>query len=130
VEASWLDYGALGLLAVVLGAVGLFLRGYLSREQDRAEKRDVAARDERRDLNSQFTDLVARDIEAKKDLSAAMTGLCTEVGAGQGQVAATLKQVADRMDKNEQRAADRHEQVMAQGAEILSALQGLNGKKA
>ena len=114
-DGSWLDYGAFGLLALVLGAVGVYLRGYLNREQDRAEKRDEAVREERIGLNDKFTELVERDVAAKQELGRTMADLCVQVEGGQAGTVRALKAVTARLERNEQRAADRHEQVVLSG---------------
>jgi hypothetical protein len=129
VDAAVLQYGALGLLAAVLVAVGAFLKSYLGREQDRAAERDRAAREDGRALNQAFSELVAKDIEAKAHLTAAMSDLCGEMASCQG----GFKALAERIERSEQRAQRRHEQQMQQAAErheeIVAALKALNGKR-
>ncbi len=121
--AEWLQYGSLGLLAVVLVAIGAGAREALGRWQERERAklnhqaeadrqqaqlaaqrqeaadtflRDLIAKDrEERTVQLQaWHDLVAEDIEAKQKLTEAIQGLC------------------DRQDAHEERADERHQKML------------------
>lgn len=121
--AEWLEYGSLGLLAVVLVALGAGAREWLGRwmdnqkaalnhqaEADReavtlAAERQAAAdrflqdliaqdRQERAAQLKAWQQLVAEDIEVKQALAKAIDGLC------------------ERNDRHEQRADERHQNLI------------------
>lgn len=140
VDVSFLDYGAFGLLAAVLVGAGLFLRNWFNREQDHQIKRNeveredriennIQEREDRRELNQQFALLVDRDVQAKATLAEVLSDLCQEVRGGQSGIINTLSKMAEKMDLNETRAAERHQQTTAMSVEILESLRSMNGER-
>ena len=126
-NGDFLQYGAMGLLAMVLLAVGVFARNYLSRQQEREAERDKEDRQDRRDLTNSFQQLIEKDVEAKEGLQTALNQLCAETRSRQDDVATALKQLIEGQRDHERRANERHEQQMRQGEEVVQALRGLNG---
>ena len=121
--AEWLEYGSMGLLALVLIALGAVGREWLGRWMDNqkaqlnhqaeADKQQAAIMAERvaaadkflQDLIAQdreertvqlvaWQELVAQDIKAKEALADALAGLC------------------ERSDKHEERAEERHKTML------------------
>ena len=79
---SWLQYGALGLLTLVLAAVGMYVRHLLNRLQDQAERAEAwmkelveADRAERQRQTDAWVELVRASIEAQKATCQALTTL-------------------------------------------------------
>ena len=127
---EWLEYGAFGLLAVVLLVIGYLAREFVNRfmerqksrenhaaEVDLVEVRAMVARVERqdafmRDLMAQdredrnqqqavMADLVAKDIEVKGELVATLQSLCN------GQEA-----LCHAQEEHEKQANERHIRVI------------------
>jgi len=134
-EFNVLDYGSLGLLALALVGIGAFLRNYLTKQQESQAEREKLDRQDRKDLTASFQDLIHADVEAKHQLASTLENLCAEVKAGtgsQGQVVEALAKLVERLDRNEKRAEQRHQQATRQSeerhAEILAQCKMLNGK--
>jgi hypothetical protein len=128
VNGDFLQYGALGALVLVLGGIGLFLRSYMTKEQERQDERDREDRLDRRSLTSSFQELVAQDIEAKQMLKASLDGMCAEMRANQDGTAVVLAELVEGQRAHDERAAERHRQSMEMGREIVAQLRHLNGK--
>ena len=99
--AEWLDYGTLGLLGIVLVAVGVATREIMRHWQEAQQTsdqfmRDLIAQDraERKAQLATWQQLVAKDIEAKQALSLAIEALC------------------EQTSQHEERAVDRHEKLL------------------
>ena len=139
--AEWLDYGTLGLLAVILAALGLGAREALKRWQEHQHEKEIAAakvaleaqqveaqrritqdqwirqlidqdRVERESHVKALQELLKADIEQRQALTQAMNSLC------------------QRMDEHEKRATDRYEQAAQQARErhrqLLTVLETVN----
>lgn len=122
--ADWLDYGSLGLLAIVLVAIGAAGREVLRKWQERqnqqvgAEVERMAKQDEflrslieqdRQDRKAQlqeWRELVAKDIEAKLAMTEVLAGLCDRGDQHE-------QRANQRWDQTEQRADERHQAMMA-----------------
>ena len=127
---EWLEYGSLGLLALVLGGLGGGAWRFLSRwldnqkaalanqaeadkqaamlEAERQASRDrflqelvVEDRESRAETLAAVQGLVAKDIEAKQALSKALDGMTGALG-----------ELCERQDRHEQRATERHQQMI------------------
>lgn len=127
---DWLQYGAVGLLALVLVGIGIGAREALGRwmdnqkavlnhqaDSDRAAaalsaERQAAAdkflqdlivqdRVERNQNLEAMQSLVERDIEAKRQLTDAMEGVST-----------ALQDLCRRQDRHEKRAEERHRNML------------------
>jgi len=125
---GFLDYGALGLFALALVGVGIFLKNYFTRLQEQQGEREKADRQERKDLTDDFKELIQADVKARESLTATLEGLCNEVRACSG-VQDVLEKMLSRMEQHEKRADARFRESMKTSEEILTSLRALNGKR-
>jgi len=122
-----LDFGALGLLALALTGIGVFLRNYFTKLQEQQAEREKSDRQDRKDLTTGFQELIRADVEARESLTTTLESLCAEVKACSG-VQNVLEKMLSRMEQHEKRADARFQQSMKASEEILTSLRALNGK--
>ena len=130
-DYGFLEYGAFGLLAVVLVGVGIWLRSYMNREQETRERREEKDRGERNELTGKVVALVEASAAKDQALTATLDNLCEQVKAckeDQGAVAKVLEKLVDGQKRHEERANERHRQQMEQGRQMIEALRAMNGK--
>ena len=128
--AEWLDYGAIGLVALILMGIGAGASKFLDRLMDNqkaalnhqaeAGKEQAALEAQRRAAGDKFLQdliqqdraeraetlqamqsLVAQDIEAKQALAKTLDG-----------VTGALGELCERQDRHERRADERHQQML------------------
>jgi len=121
--AEWLEYGSFGLLAVVLVAIGVAAREMLGRWMDnqKAELNHQAEQDrqratlaaERQTAADKFLqDLIAQDRQERAEHVQALQGLVAQDIEAKEKLTKALEAICERTDRNEQRADERHQQMI------------------
>lgn len=100
-NSEWLQYGAMGLLALVLGGIGLWLRGYLGEQQKRGAKSDQWMRD-----------LIATDRQERRDSSARMDALVHSAIEAQQRTFSGLDSLEKKTDSHETASQSRHDKML------------------
>ena len=103
-NTDMLQYGALGLLALVLGAGGAILREYLKGITKAKNESDTFIRQ-----------LVESSLETQKENIAALQSLNTETTNALREVTAGLAVLQTVMEHHETAATARHEKIMRTG---------------
>lgn len=136
--AEWLDYGSLGLLAVILAALGIGAREAIKRWQEHWHEREVSAAQvaldaqkveaQRRSTQDQWIrQLIDQDrVERESHVKALQELLKADVQSREALTQA-LNSMCERMDEHEKRATNRFEQAEERARErhrlMLSVLE-------
>lgn len=103
-----LQYGALGLLAIVLTAIGIWLRDYLRRRDEREDNTSQYLqrlvdedRADRKEHETAWRLLIEEDIKIKLQLAEALNGLI-----------ANQKQIIEAQRVSEMQVAQQHKALM------------------
>ena len=133
--AEWLEYGSLGLLGILLGAIGLGVREAVKRWQEHQHQREVARAQSELDaqkLEAQrrltqddwirqlinqdriertahvqaLQELLTADVQSREALTQALKNLCEQIDGHE-------KRATERYQEAEGRARERHRQMLA-----------------
>jgi len=121
--ADLLDYGALGLVAIILVLVGMAVREALTRWQDRektklqlqadTEKQQLAIEAERAAAADRFLrELIAKDREQRNEHITALQSLVSEDIEAKQALTLAIQELCQRSDQHEARANERHRVLM------------------
>lgn len=100
IDSLWIQGGALAILGAVLGAIGLWLKGYLKGQQERG-----TAQDER------MWQLIAADIEERKASTTRLDTLVQTSVEAQQHVAVSLNNMEKENDNHETACQARHDKL-------------------
>ena len=106
--ADFLQYGAMGLLAVVLVAVGSGAREYLKRADERAQKRDEV----RSEQDGFIRQIVEQDRVERVANVEALQGLVEVSVESNHAVAKVLDGICGELQRHEEQSVVRHDEVM------------------
>lgn len=106
--ADWLQYGAMGLLAVVLVVVGREARDYLSRADERAQGREKSKAEQDKFIR----EIVAQDRLDRVASEERMRGLVEVSVESNHAVAKVLDGICGELQRHEEQSVMRHEEVM------------------
>jgi len=98
---EWLQYGALGLLGIVIVASAIILRDRFAKSDERIAKQD-----------QWFRELVKEDRADRQAHTEAWRKVITEDIEARGEVVTALKSLNDTIDHNCRANELRHEEVM------------------
>lgn len=121
--AEWLEYGSLGLLAVVLIAIGAGARELLGRWMDNqkaalnhqaeADKEAVTLAAERQAAGDKFLqELIAQDRQERAAQLQAWQQLVAEDIDAKQKLTKAIDALCERNDRHEQRADERHQNLI------------------
>lgn len=76
---QYLQYGAFGLLTIILIALGREARIYLKSADERSRLREERAHESRQRSEARFQELTEQSIVVHKDVTETLRGLCREL---------------------------------------------------
>lgn len=124
---SFLQYGAMGLLAAVLTILGIVGREVLRKESERSEKRETLTEERRAQHDTFVQQLRTEDREDRKLFTETLADLVRQGSEADTRVAEQLEYICKLQAQHEVETAARTKEWQAGIIGILEVLERING---